>query len=162
MPQPCNWAYLTVKNSLVDLHRVNITFRNLYSGKWVATGISKGGQTTMFYRSYYPDDVDVSVPYVAPLNQSLEDGRHEVFLSEKVGTAKERKAVEEAQLTLPKRKQALLPMLVLTARRKGILSGFRWKRCSTTVCWSMLLLCGSGERRWQTSLRKKTPDQGMV
>lgn len=119
MPQPCNWAYLTVKNSLADLHRVNITFRNLYSGKWVATGISKGGQTTMFYRSYYPDDVDVSVPYVAPLNQSLEDGRHEVFLSEKVGTAKERKAVEEAQLTLLKRKQALLPMLAAYCKEKG-------------------------------------------
>lgn len=119
MPQPCNWAYLTVKNSLADLHRVNITFRNLYSGKWVATGISKGGQTTMFYRSYYPDDVDVSVPYVAPLNQSLEDGRHEVFLSEKVGTAKERKAVEEAQLTLLKRKQALLPMLETYCKEKG-------------------------------------------
>lgn len=119
MPQPCNWAYLTVKNSLVDLHRVNTTFRNLYSGKWIATGISKGGQTTMFYRSYYPDDVDVSVPYVAPLNQSLEDGRHEVFLSEKVGTAKERKAVEEAQLTLLKRKQALLPMLETYCKEKG-------------------------------------------
>lgn len=119
MPQPCNWAYLTVKNSLADLHRVNITFRNLYSGKWVATGISKGGQTTMFYRSYYSDDVDVSVPYVAPLNQSLEDGRHEVFLSEKVGTAKERKAVEEAQLTLLKRKQALLPMLAAYCKEKG-------------------------------------------
>lgn len=119
MPKPCNWAYLTVKNSLVDLHRVNTTFRNLYSGKWIATGISKGGQTTMFYRSYYPDDVDVSVPYVAPLNQSLEDGRHEVFLSKQVGTAKERKAVEEAQLTLLKRKQALLPMLAAYCKEKG-------------------------------------------
>lgn len=119
MPQPCNWAYLTVKNSLVDLHRVNTTFRNLYSGKWIATGISKGGQTTMFYRSYYPDDVEVSVPYVAPLNQSLEDGRHEVFLREQVGTAKERKAVEEAQLTLLKRKQALLPMLAAYCKEKG-------------------------------------------
>lgn len=119
MPQPCNWAYLTVKNSLVDLHRVNTTFRNLYSGKWIATGISKGGQTTMFYRSYYPDDVEVSVPYVAPLNQSLEDGRHEVFLREQVGTAKERKAVEEAQLTLLKRKTALLPMLAAYCKEKG-------------------------------------------
>ena len=33
----------------------------------------------MFYRTYFPDDVDISVPYVAPLNQSLEDGRHEPF-----------------------------------------------------------------------------------
>ena len=35
----------------------------------LATGISKGGQATMFYRSYFPDDVDISVPYVAPQHQ---------------------------------------------------------------------------------------------
>ena len=119
MPQPCNWAYLTVKNSLVDLHRVNETFRNLYAGKWVATGISKGGQTTMFYRSYYPEDVEVSVPYVAPLNRALEDGRHEVFLSQQVGTAQERKAVEKAQLTLLKRKPTLVPLLEAYCKEKG-------------------------------------------
>ena len=99
MPQPCNWDYLTVKNSLADLHHVNTTFKRLYGGKWIATGISKGGQTTMFYRSYYPDDVDVSVPYVAPLNKSLEDGRHEVFLRDKVGNAASRNAVKNAQLS---------------------------------------------------------------
>ena len=72
-PEPCNWDYLTVENSLYDLHHVNQTFRRLYQGKWLATGISKGGQTTMFYRTFFPDDVDVSVPYVAPAEQ--ESGR---------------------------------------------------------------------------------------
>ena len=119
MPEPCNWDYLTVKNSLADLHRVNTTFRQLYTGKWVSTGISKGGQTTMFYRSYYPDDVDVSVPYVAPLNKSLEDGRHEIFLSDQVGTAAGREAVKNAQISLLKRKQALLPMLTDYCKEKG-------------------------------------------
>ena len=76
MPSPCNWDYLTVENSLYDLHHVNQTLHAMYKGKWIATGISKGGQTTMFYRSYFPDDVDISVPYVAPLNKGVEDGRH--------------------------------------------------------------------------------------
>lgn len=119
MPQPCNWDYLTVKNSLADLHHVNTTFKRLYGGKWIATGISKGGQTTMFYRSYYPDDVDVSVPYVAPLNKSLEDGRHEVFLRDKVGNAASRNTVKNTQLSLLKRKQALLPMLDSYCKEKG-------------------------------------------
>ena len=42
VPQPCNWDYLTVENSLYDLHNVNMTFRQAYKGKWIASGISKG------------------------------------------------------------------------------------------------------------------------
>lgn len=90
MPNPCNWDYLTVENSLYDLHHVNKTLHAMYKGKWIATGISKGGQTTMFYRSYFPDDVDISVPYVAPLNKGVEDGRHEKFLQYQVSTKENR------------------------------------------------------------------------
>lgn len=110
MPSPCNWDYLTVENSLYDLHHVNQTLHALYSGKWIATGISKGGQTTMFYRSYFPDDVDISVPYVAPLNRSVEDGRHEIFLQHKVSTKENRQKVLDFQLLLFQRKAQLLPM----------------------------------------------------
>lgn len=110
MPTPCNWDYLTVENSLYDLHNVNQTLHALYKGKWIATGISKGGQTTMFYRSYFPDDVDISVPYVAPLNRSVEDGRHEKFLQHKVSTKENRKKVLDFQFMLFKRKSTLLPM----------------------------------------------------
>ena len=55
-----------LKIHLYDLHHVTTTLKQLYDQKWIATGISKGGQTTMFYRTYFPDDVDISVPYVAP------------------------------------------------------------------------------------------------
>lgn len=110
MPSPCNWDYLTVENSLYDLHHVNQTLHAMYKGKWIATGISKGGQTTMFYRAYFPNDVDVSVPYVAPLNKGVEDGRHEKFLQEKVSTKENRQKVLNFQLLLFKRKAALLPM----------------------------------------------------
>lgn len=110
MPNPCNWDYLTVENSLYDLHHVNKTLHAMYKGKWIATGISKGGQTTMFYRSYFPDDVDISVPYVAPLNKGVEDGRHEKFLQYQVSTKENRQKVLNFQLLLFKRKAALLPM----------------------------------------------------
>lgn len=118
-PKPCNWDYLTVENSLADLHRITTTFKTLYSGKWISTGISKGGQTTMFYRAYYPDDVDVSVPYVAPLNRSTEDGRHEIFLAKKVSTPENRAKVLQSQMTLFKRKAELLPMLANYCAEKG-------------------------------------------
>lgn len=111
MPKPCNWDYMTVENSLYDLHHVNETLHAMYKGKWISTGISKGGQTTMFYRAYFPNDVDISVPYVAPLNKSVEDGRHEKFLQYEVSTKENRQKVLDLQLLLFKRKAALLPML---------------------------------------------------
>ena len=111
MPKPCNWDYMTVENSLYDLHNVNQTLHAMYKGKWISTGISKGGQTTMFYRAYFPNDVDISVPYVAPLNKSVEDGRHEKFLQYEVSTKENRQKVLDLQLLLFKRKTALLPML---------------------------------------------------
>lgn len=98
------------ENSAYDLHNVNQTFRELYTGKWVSTGISKGGQTTCLYRAWFPDDVDFSVPYVAPLNRGVEDGRHEPFLR-KVGTKKDRQKIEAFQIEILKHKDEIVPML---------------------------------------------------
>lgn len=110
MPSPCNWDYLTVENSMYDLHHVRTTLGTLYPSKWMATGISKGGMTTMFYRAFFPQDVAVSVPYVAPLNKKLEDGRHEPFIGKKVSTAENRQRVLDTQLEFLKRKDRLMPM----------------------------------------------------
>lgn len=118
-PEPCDWAYLTAENSAYDLHNVNRTFRQLYTGKWISTGISKGGQTTMLYRAFFPDDVDISVPYVGPLCKGVEDGRHEPFLR-KVGTKKERKQIERFQLEVLKRKAEMLPLLESFSNEKGL------------------------------------------
>lgn len=35
-----------------DLHAVRNAFKSIYPGKWIATGISKGGQTTLLYRTF--------------------------------------------------------------------------------------------------------------
>ncbi len=107
-PEPRDWQYLTAENSADDLHAVRNAFKSIYPGKWIATGISKGGQTALLYRTFYPDDVDISVPYVAPLCHAVEDGRHEPFLR-KVSTAENRKKIEDFQLEVLKRKATLLP-----------------------------------------------------
>lgn len=107
-PEPKDWQYLTAENSADDLHAITTAFKNIYPGKWIATGISKGGQTTLLYRTFYPDDVDISVPYVAPLCYEVEDGRHEPFLH-KVSTPENRKIIEDFQLEALKRKATLLP-----------------------------------------------------
>lgn len=117
-PNPCNWDYLTVENSMYDYHAIRQAFGEIYSGKWLSTGISKGGQTTMFYRAFFPDDIDVSVPYVAPLNRHIEDGRHESFIDQ-IATSKERDAVRNFQLLSLKLKPELLPLYEDYCKKKG-------------------------------------------
>lgn len=109
VPDPCDWDQLTVDNSLADYHHLRQALSPVFNGKWVSTGISKGGQTTMFYRATYPGDVDASVSYVAPLNRAVEDGRHEKFLAKEVGTKAQRSQILAAEQELMKRKERLLP-----------------------------------------------------
>lgn len=143
-PEPKDWQYLTAENSADDLHAVRNAFKSIYPGKWIATGISKGGQTTLLYRTFYPDDVDISVPYVAPLCYGAEDGRHEPFLR-KVSTPEDRKRIEDFQLEVLKRKAALLPRFEKYCDEKGLKFVRPLKRYTTIACWSILLPFGSGE-----------------
>jgi len=64
-PDPRDWRYLTAEASACDLHDVRQLLGAIYPGKWIATGISKGGTTTMLYATFFPGDVDGYVPYVA-------------------------------------------------------------------------------------------------
>ena len=79
-PDSLQWQYLTFAQVTADLHHINQLLKTIYSGKFVTTGISRGGQTSIYYRYYYPNDVDVTVPYVAPLPNNLEDKRIFQFL----------------------------------------------------------------------------------
>ncbi|MDE6451475.1 MAG: peptidase [Odoribacter sp.] len=83
------WEYLTIKQAATDHHNIiQAIKKTVYpSSVWISTGISKGGQTTIFHRYFYPGDVDISVPYVAPLNLAYVDPRLEKFL-DKLGVAK--------------------------------------------------------------------------
>ena len=118
-PNPLNWSYLTVKNSAYDLHRINQTLKKIYPKKWLTTGVSKGGQTTNFYRTYFPEDVDVSVPYVAPLCHGIEDGRHEPFIRNFAGTPAERKIVQDFLTEVLKRRDKLTPLFEDFCKEKG-------------------------------------------
>lgn len=117
-PSPCNWDYLTVANSAGDYHHIRQLLADIYPGKWFTTGISKGGQTTLFYRTYYPNDVDGSVAYVAPLNKSLEDGRHQPFLRN-IKNKKACKAVHDFQLEVLKRRASIQPLFEAYCKKKG-------------------------------------------
>ncbi len=115
-----DWSYMTAKNEAADLHRVNLLFKKIYSGKWIATGISKGGQTAMFYTTYYPDDIDISVPYVGPLCKGQEDGRHEPFLAKFVGTEKDRRILKDFQIEFLKRREKITPMFEELSKKENL------------------------------------------
>ena len=57
----------------------------MFKGKWVAQGASKGGLTANLFCYYHPEDVDVTMPYVAPLCNSKVDPRLFEFIHTKAG-----------------------------------------------------------------------------
>ena len=111
VPEPTDWNFMTVENSANDLHNIRQTFGQVFPKKWIATGISKGGSTCTYYRAFFPNDVDVTVAYVAPISRGVIDGRHEKFLLKKVGTKEERDKVHDCQVEFMKRKDKLISML---------------------------------------------------
>lgn len=110
VPDTVDWQYLTAQNSASDLHLITTLFKQIYPQKWISTGISKGGQTALIYRAFFPNDVDITVPYVAPVSRSAEDGRHEPFLN-KVGDKKTRQAILSFQREVLKRRGEIIPLL---------------------------------------------------
>ncbi len=117
-PEPRDWRYLTAENSAYDLHRIADMFRTLYPNKWIASGISKGGTTTMLYAAYFPDDMDMYVPYVGPLCTAREDKRFAPFLAE-VSTPENRAAVRAFQTEAFGRKERLMPAFRAFCEEKG-------------------------------------------
>lgn len=118
-PDSINWDYLTVANVAEDHHAIVELFKKYYSGKWINTGISKGGQTAVYHRTYFPDDVDVTVAYVGPLNFGVEDGRHEPFIREVPGTPELRKKILDYQLAVLKNRDKIMPLLDKYIAEKG-------------------------------------------
>jgi hypothetical protein len=119
IPVGKDYKYLTLQNATADLHRINTLLRSLYPENWISTGISKGGQTTLFYRYFYPNDVDVSVPYVAPLNTGVEDKRIYSFF-DNIGTKVCRDKLENVQKRLLTERDASLAKLKWYIKGAGL------------------------------------------
>lgn len=69
------WEYLTDENAANDFHNIMEQLRGIFSGTWVFTGASKGGQMTNIFSYYYPNDADAYVAYVAPFCDGTEAPR---------------------------------------------------------------------------------------
>lgn len=119
VPEPRDWQYLTIYNAASDHHNIVEMFNDFYTGKWVNTGISKGGQTVMYHTYFYPEDVDVSVPYVAPLNFAPFEPRMYTFFKDEVSTPECRERVRNFQRLVLEKRDELYPMFLDKAKEKG-------------------------------------------
>jgi hypothetical protein len=91
-PDPADWSKLNIAQAAADQHRITqaLKARIYHDNKFLTTGASKGGMTSLFHRRFYPDDVDATVAYVAPFDYPGDavqspTNRYFIFL-ENVGT----------------------------------------------------------------------------
>lgn len=119
VPEPFDWKYLDFRQAAADHHKIIQLLKEFYTGKWISTGISKGGSTVIFHRRFYPDDVDVSVPYVGPIIRSPEDQRFYEFFKN-VSTEENRKKVEDFQKLCFQKRDQLYPMFLKNAEDKNL------------------------------------------
>ncbi|NPA36437.1 MAG: peptidase [Chlorobi bacterium] len=117
-PDTLNWQYLTVEQAATDHHEIINLFRQIFRHKWITTGISKGGQAAIYHRAFFPDDVDVTVPYVAPINFAREDPRLYQFFH-KVGKKHERKRIHDFQKLVLEKRDVMMKMMQERAALKG-------------------------------------------
>lgn len=109
VPDSINYKYLNTKQATADYHRIREYFGKYYTAKWLSTGWSKGGQTSLIYKRNYPNDIDVVVAYDAPVNKELEEKRIDNFF-ETVGTDAIRKKLINFQRLVLSNKETYLPM----------------------------------------------------
>ncbi|WP_066336179.1 S28 family serine protease [Flavobacterium crassostreae] len=118
-PNPIPWEYLTNDQASADYHAIAVKLKELYKGIWISTGISKGGETALIYKSKYPNDVSISVPYVAPIINTLEDTRTNDRINTN-GTASCRAKIVEFQRAILQNRAAIMTQFRNYATYYGI------------------------------------------
>ncbi|MEV4703359.1 S28 family serine protease [Actinoplanes sp. NPDC049316] len=118
-PQPADWSDLTIWQEASDEHRIVQALKTIYSGRWIQTGASKGGMTSVYHRRFYPGDVDGVVAYVAPDDVvNPLDGAYERFFAT-VGEASCRTALQHLQQEALRRRDRLRALLEAEAAANG-------------------------------------------
>lgn len=118
-PDSIPWQYLKNDQAIEDYHKIVTKLKRLYTGKWISTGISKGGETVLIYKSIYPWDVEVAVPYVAPLINTQEDPKTEEHINT-IGSEKCRNKIRSFQRQLLKNRDSILVEISKYATSKGM------------------------------------------
>ena len=114
VPADPDWDYMRVSQESDDLHAIVTALHGIYAGPWISTGASKGGETALYYRAAWPDDVDGTVAYVAPILQGYPDDVFGPFF-QSVGDADCRQRLLDLQRALLSQEDSLIPALDVAA-----------------------------------------------
>ncbi|MEU2081449.1 S28 family serine protease [Streptomyces albus] len=110
-PDPADWSKLTIWQAASDQHRIYQALKKIYGKNWIATGGSKGGMTATYYRRFYPQDMDGTVPYVAPNDvRNDEDSAYYRFFKN-VGTKECRDRLNSVQHEIFERRGEMVPRI---------------------------------------------------
>lgn len=117
-PDPADWQFLTIEQAATDHHRLVEAFKPIYSGKWISSGASKGGMTSVYHRRFFPDDVDATIAYVAPHSFGTSDPRYLDFVAN-LGDADCRAKLTAFQRELLMRRSAMMDLQISSASANG-------------------------------------------
>ncbi|MBK9641634.1 MAG: hypothetical protein IPO72_10215 [Saprospiraceae bacterium] len=96
-PKVLDWKFLKQEQALLDLNEIQKRFSKIYKNKWISTGISKGGTTSILYSLTFPKNLSAVVAYVATFALAQEDFRTIDHYRNKVSTPECRAKVFEFQ-----------------------------------------------------------------
>lgn len=119
VPETINYEYLNNTQAMMDLHRIKLLFAKFYTNKnWIATGISKGGTTCLFYKAAFPKDTRMAIPYVGPMPISATDKRMDNHLSQ-VGSQDCRQKLIDVQKRILDQKTQIITKIDSVAKIKN-------------------------------------------
>lgn len=118
-PEPTDWSLLDIEQAAADHHRIVQALAPIYDGAWLSTGGSKGGMTSVYHRRFYPDDVDATVAYVAPISFGAPDPRYLPFF-DAVGDDACRQAVRDYQREMLVRRTEMIALMEAYADEAGV------------------------------------------
>lgn len=107
IPDSIDWNLLTVKQAADDYHFIKSILDKLLTGKWLSTGISKGGQAALAYKLFYPNDITATLVYGTAIKT-----KQAVYTDNVLSTISQTncgKKINELQRYLFEHKSVLLP-----------------------------------------------------
>jgi hypothetical protein len=113
IPAAADWSKLDIRQAAGDAHRLAAAFHWLFPARWVNTGVSKGGMTSVYHRRFYPCDVDATVAYVAPVSLAAGDPAYNDFLAGVGGASRAtcRAELRAFQRRLLERRAEFIPLI---------------------------------------------------
>lgn len=119
-PDPADWRKLDIWQAASDHHLITQALRKIYKGRWIATGASKGGMTSVYHRRFYTRDLDGVVAYVAPNDADNADDRaYDDFFASVGSTPACEDSLEAIQHEALSRRGDMVNLYAAAARANG-------------------------------------------